>query len=393
MTVTAPEVTKTVVVSVPYGKENAAAAVETALAVSHTSILTDITTTLTSYVTSTEFFTVAPAPPTPKGPYYFSEHDGTLEWLNGKTPPATGSFLTITTFITVQPVPSNFPALVEETSVATTYSTVSLYRDSTIYRTKVITSTVRVPAIPVKSFVNPGSAGWNTSYSPKGGKYQILSGKPKPTVWQTGAAHVTGHLEARQVGAVVVATINGAVVSWINSYDGKPTSTPPSPSVASCIGSPASLSADQLAFSTAITKSVSTFSAVTTRSVQPTPVEGSSLSALKEPANLAIYPWDPSPPLRGTTASGLGNILSKQALKTAIRSRFPIRSVSTLSTVTTKSVTSVFSFTSIRPTPPVKGPDFSDTSNNPSFCDGKIGGKPEFVLTVSALFWPLSHMN
>ena len=244
VTVTAPEVTKTV--SVPYEKENAAA-VETSLAVSQTSILTDVTTTLTSYVTFTEFFTVAPAPPTPsgsgqvaadKGPYYFSENDGTLEWLDGKTPPATGSFHTVTTFITVQPVPTNSPALVEESTVATTYSTVSLYSVITVYRTKVTTSTIRIPAIPVKVFINPGSAGWNTSYTPplKGGKYRSVSGKPRPTVWQTGATPVSGQLEARQVGAVVVATINGAVVSWINSYDGKPTVN----SVTSCIDSPAS---------------------------------------------------------------------------------------------------------------------------------------------------------
>lgn len=258
MTVTAPEVTKTVV-SLLYGK--GATAVEIALAASQTSVSADITTTLTSYVTLTEFSTVAPAIPTPsgsgqvptltvshpeptgvaadKGRYYFSEHDGTLAWLDGKTPPATGSFLTITTVITMQPVPSNFPALVEETTVssaeesvvATSYSTVSLYSVSTVYSTKVITSTIRIPAIPPKAFVNPGSVGWNTSSTPllKGGKHQVLSDNPKPTVWQTGATHVTGQLQARQVGAVVVATIDGAVVSWINSYDGKPTSTLPSP--------------------------------------------------------------------------------------------------------------------------------------------------------------------
>lgn len=251
MTVTAPVVTKTVV-SLPF--KNVATAVETALAVTQTTTLTDITTTLTSRVTFTEFFTVAPAIPAPsrsgeppastashpeatdvaadKGPYYFSEHDGTLAWLDGKTPPATGSFLTVTTFITVQPVPTNFPALAEETTlsiaeestVATTYSTVSLYSVTTVYRTKVITSTIPIPAIAVK--FSPGSAGWNSSFTAllKGG-----SGNPKPTVWQTGATHVTGQLEARQVGAWVTATINGVVVSWINSYDGKPTSTPPSP--------------------------------------------------------------------------------------------------------------------------------------------------------------------
>ena len=274
VTVTAPVVTKTV--SAPFGKGSAVAAVETAFAVSETSTPTDITTTLTSYVTFTESIKIAPATltlsgsgqapeltasrqestdvATDKGPYYFSEHDGTPVWLGGKTPPATGSFFTSTTFITVQPVPSSLPASAEETVVSTaegsivstSYSTISLYSVTTVYRTKVVTSTIRVPAIPVKAFVSPGSGGWNTSFAPvlKEVEVKVLSGNPKPIAWQTGAidikleksiihpvpaypTNVTEQLEARQVGALVVATIDGAVVSWINSYDGKPTSTPP----------------------------------------------------------------------------------------------------------------------------------------------------------------------
>lgn len=274
VTVTAPVATKTV--SVPVGKGSAVAAVETAIAVSQASAQTDITTTLTSYVTFTEFIKITPATPTlsgssqapdltasrqepadiaaDKGPYYFSEHNGTLVWLGGKTPPATGSFVTSTTFITVQPVPSSLPASAEEkvvstaegSIVSTSYSTISLYSVTTIYQTKVVTSTIRVPAIPVKAFVSPGSGGWNTSFVPvlKEVEVKVLSGNPKPIAWQTGAIDIkveksitypvsayattgTEQLEARQVGALVVATIDGAVVSWINSYDGKPTSTTP----------------------------------------------------------------------------------------------------------------------------------------------------------------------
>lgn len=277
VTVTAPVVTKTV--TVPFAKENAAAPVENAPAASQTSISTDITTTLISYVTVTKFVKIVPAIPTAsepgqaptltasdqeptdiaaeKGPYYVSEHDGTLEWLDGKTPPATGSFLTSTTFITVQPIPSSLPvpagenavSTAEGSIVSTTYSTVSLYRVSTVYQTKVVTSTIRLPAVPVKAFVSPGSGGWNTSFTPllKGNESGFLSGNLKPTVDQTGVietgdnkpeisvtrpvlpypTNVTEQLEARQVGATVVATIDGVLVSWINSYDGKPTSTPP----------------------------------------------------------------------------------------------------------------------------------------------------------------------
>lgn len=273
----APAVTETV--TVPFVKEFAAAAVEAAPAVSQTPILTDITATLTSYVTFTEFIKIVPASPTPsgsgqaptltaspeeptyvaanKGSYYFSEHDGTRVWLNGKTPPATGSFLTSTTFITVQPVPGSLPALAEENAVntaersivSTSYSTISLYRVSTVYETKMVTSTIHVPAAPVKAFVSLGSGGWNTSFTTllEEDDKKGLGGTPKPIVGQTGVTeksdnklgtsvtypapayptNVTEKLEARQVGATVVATIDGELVSWINSYAGPPTSTPP----------------------------------------------------------------------------------------------------------------------------------------------------------------------
>lgn len=278
VTVSAPAVTKTV--TVPFEKAIAAAAVETAPAVSQTPILTDITATLTSYVTFTEFLSIVPVIPTPsgsgqapkltasnqdsiqvaanKGPYYFSEHDGTLEWLDGKTPPASGSFLTSTAFITLQPVPSGFPTSAEENAVSTTegntvstsYSTISLYGVSTVYQTTVVTSTIPAPAVPVKAFIGLGSSGWNISFTSllKGDENKTSGGTAKPIVGQTGAiekgdakpeiyithpapaysTNVTKQLEARQVGALVVATIDGELVTWINTYDGtKPTSTPP----------------------------------------------------------------------------------------------------------------------------------------------------------------------
>lgn len=68
------------------------------------------------------------------------------------------------------------------------------------------------------------------------------------------------------------------------------------------------------------------------------PVYPWDLTPLPEPAPLAIYAWDITPPSPRTTASAPNNISSStQSSKTAARSKFPIRSKSTFSTVTTKS--------------------------------------------------------
>lgn len=278
VTVSAPAVTKTI--TVPLEKNVPVAAIETVPSVSQTPTPTDITATLTNYITLTEFIKVNPAVPTPsgseleastrtashnepsyvaadEGPYYFSKHDGTLVWLDGKTPPASASFVTSTAVVTLQPVPSGPHALAEESAVITTegsavstsYSTVSLQRVSTVFRTRRVTATVHIPAVPVKVFSSLGSSGWNTTFTTqqKGDQNKIVGGTPKPIVGQSGAiekgdnkpkptitrpvsacsSNATEHLQARQVGALVVATIDGELVSWTNTYDGEPTSTPP----------------------------------------------------------------------------------------------------------------------------------------------------------------------
>ena len=418
VTVSAPAVTKTV--TVPFENGLDTAAVETAPAVSQTPILTDITATLTSYVTFTEFFRIIPATPTlslsgqaptftashqesvyvaaDKGPYYFSEQDGTLVWLDGKTPPATGSFLTSTAFITVQPIPTGLPASAKENAVSTaegsivstSYSTISLYRVSTVYQTKVVTGTIHVPAIPVKAFVSLGSSGWNTSFTPsvRGDENKPSVGISKPIVGQTGAiekgdnkpkkstthpalaysTNVSEQLEARQVGALVVATIDGVLVSWINSYDGKSTPTPPPNSGRAAYTVPPRALGKWWIWSPSIS------------------IELTGLK-ITEPANLAIYPWDLSLPEPRTTASAPSNISLSTPSKTVALSRFLNLSKSTFSTVTKKTVTSVLSFTPVQPTP-FKGPSAaqsSGVSNNldePSFCDGEIGAPAEFILTV-----------
>jgi hypothetical protein len=251
---------------------------ETVPGASQIPVLTDITTTLTSYVTLFEILSVVPVVPTPavavqapkstesnqgsaptvanEGLYYFTEHDGTQVWLDGKTPPADSSFLTSTTFITLEPIPISFANsaevstknAAEGSTVSTSYSTISLYSISTAYQTKVVTSTIPAPTASAKVFAGLRSTGWNTSFTSNegGGKAGDCT---KRILGQTGAiekecirpeasavdpapassANATKQLEVRQVGAWVVATIDGALVSWINTYDGTEpaASTPP----------------------------------------------------------------------------------------------------------------------------------------------------------------------
>lgn len=260
--------TETVIV--PFEKAVGAASIGTAPVTSQASILTDITATLTSYVTLTEFVSVVHVTSTTsvsteastlnsphrnqkevdasKGAFFFFKHDGTLEWLDGKTPPAGRTLLTSAAFITVQPVPTGFDLSAEGsvasspkgTKISTTYSTVEV--QSTIYQTKVTTSTLSTPSASLKEFAGLGSTGWNTSFTspPTIVENKVAVITAKPILGQTGviekgiaespkssslpnpvyAVKAEDHLQARQLGALVVATIDGAIVSWINTFDG-----------------------------------------------------------------------------------------------------------------------------------------------------------------------------
>lgn len=271
--------TKTV--TIPLEKVVGITGKETIPAASQIPTLTDITATLTSYVTLFEIFSVVPVVPTPavavqapkltgsnqgsappianEGLYYFTEHNGTPVWLDGKTPPADSSFLTSTAFITLEPIPISFynsaevstMDAAEGSTVSTSYSTVSLNSTSTAYQTKVVTSTIPASTASANFFVGLGITGWNTSFTSNinGEEGESAGDTTKQILGQTGAiekgdirpetstadpapaasANATKQLEARQVGAWVVATIDGALVSWINTYDGSEpaTTTPP----------------------------------------------------------------------------------------------------------------------------------------------------------------------
>lgn len=277
VTVSAPTVTKTI--TMPLEKVLDVTGVESVPAASQMPISKDLTATSTIYVTFTEIISIVSVTPTlfasgpaptstnentiyaaaDNGPYYFAEQDGTLVWLDNKSPPAGVSFLTSTAFVTLEPVPYSVPPSPEEDSVSTaegskistSYSTISLYSVSTAYQTIAVTSTIPVPAASPKVFVGLGSSGWNTSFTttPQVDENKKAENNTlNPILRQTGvaekiddhpetstadpaptlSANATMKVEARQVGTWVFATIDGVRVSWINNYDGtEPSPTPP----------------------------------------------------------------------------------------------------------------------------------------------------------------------
>ncbi len=125
---------------------------------------------------------------------------------------------------------------------------------NTKYETKVLTKIVPVlSAATASSTLTPSSAiltgaGWNTTVKTLIEQKVVYQGTQpaklirRPTAAEANPTAQPGTLfslsapansagkpkmlEARQLGSVVSATINGAVVSWTNSYDGVPSITP-----------------------------------------------------------------------------------------------------------------------------------------------------------------------
>ena len=274
-----------------------------------------------------------------QGSYYFSEHDGTLVWLDGKTPPAGGSYRTSTAFVTVQPVPTDFPLSAEEnaqstaegTAVSTSYSTISLFSVSTVFQTKVVTSTLSAPSAPVKAFVKLGSSGWNTSFTStlEGDENKIASSTAKTILGQTGgtencdtdlgtsttypaptsSANVTRQLEARQLGALVVATIDGVLVSWINTFDGPiPTPEPLISWINVNTGPfPAATPSPTTAIGEPIEENVPAPSKSGMASRSSSELKFAEAGASE---NLPVYPWDLTPPATRTTSYAPSSIAS-----------------------------------------------------------------------------------
>ncbi|KAL8745194.1 MAG: hypothetical protein Q9190_002650 [Brigantiaea leucoxantha] len=194
----------------------------------------------TIYITLTEVFSISHAIPTSvsagEGPYYFVVHDGSTLWLNGKTPTAGAQLVTTSTVVTLQPVPdAQTSSLVDKPSTSTvTLSSTSFYTE---VGTEILTL-ASVPSIesPTRTYSPLNSKGWNVSST-------TLQTLPSPTKTATRgtvlyAGSSTGSklptlstdsslgrnpkkLWPRQLGAVVTATIEGQIVTWINSYSGE----------------------------------------------------------------------------------------------------------------------------------------------------------------------------
>ena len=246
-------------------------------------VLTEITGTSTIFATHTNFVSVVEVTPTSvsanQGPFYFSVHDGTTEWAGGKTPPATYSQVLQTATVVVVPVPtshstSSMEKALTTTSTLTIMSTIYLTQALTktvvetnslpltpltsivtIYLTETVVSNTIVTPSPLKSFTGIGSSGWNTSTTHQQSTAGATgTGLPGPHTYAIGASGVIApsfkstnsaptaiksgekinKMKARQVGALVTATINGVIVSWTNTYDGStPTKSLPLAPIAS----------------------------------------------------------------------------------------------------------------------------------------------------------------
>ena len=216
----------------------------------------------------------SPSATTDKGPYFFSIVNGTTIWGDGRTPPPSVSIVHHTSTIVVVPIasrpfntslyppqslvtatkPSNSPI----TSSYEHHTTTTITEISTHYLTKTLTGASHPGAssgsaprwLSTTALTGASNPGASSGSAPRWlNTTRYAHSSPLSLTQATGAssgfAQYTGikssaynsptntmHLNvARQLGAIVVATINGATVSWTNDYDGSDLtqSYPPSP--------------------------------------------------------------------------------------------------------------------------------------------------------------------
>lgn len=218
-----------------------------------TDTATDITATSTIFITYTESVQVAPTTPTSSiagygEPYHFSELGGTTTLQSGKATSVTGD--SVASAFTAQAAPVSTEAAQHSTSDGTIFLTLT----STIHLTRTNVEVHNRTATSARSFTGIGASGWNATATtlqtvkggPTGSGVSALSNQAHqtgvvsaiPNNFQTGytygvpapSGQVYRKEGKRQVGSIVVATINGVVVSWTNVWDGGAAATPvPSP--------------------------------------------------------------------------------------------------------------------------------------------------------------------
>ena len=193
-----------------------------------TDTATDITATSTIFITYTESVEVAHATPTSTIAGY------------GASP---------STFI----VPGA-PVSTEASQDSTSDGTIFLTLTSTVHVTRTIVEVHNTTATSARSFTGIGAGGWNATGTtlqtvkagPTGSGVTASNiqaqpsgvasavGTGSPTGYKSSVSSPSGRLYMRngkrQLGSIVVATINGVVVSWTNVWDGGAPATPiPSP--------------------------------------------------------------------------------------------------------------------------------------------------------------------
>ncbi len=206
---------------------------------------TDITTTRTVRLTYTEPVVITQvvqgaSTVGPGKPYSLAEQDREIVLLNNTATSATEHISAGTSAIQVEPIPtaSSQSTSNDETISLTLTSTVRITRTVVVQRTS---STL--------SFTGMGASGWNATgtnqptapINPTGTGVSVSAIQPNQTgidstvnpvlstgyspVYAAPSGYVKRHNGKRQVGSIVVATINGVVVSWTNVFDGAGLST------------------------------------------------------------------------------------------------------------------------------------------------------------------------
>ena len=150
-----------------------------------------------------------------KGPYLFYVASSSTAWLNGNTPPSTGSLVTAASTITVQPAPTGV------TEVAIKEGTLTNFKILTLITTNVVTNVVTLVSITpsAKPFTGLAPHGWNGSL-PNVHQIATQIDKKIATVTTISAAPTgsSKYLIKRQHAEWITATVNGMIVSWVNNY-------------------------------------------------------------------------------------------------------------------------------------------------------------------------------
>ncbi|KAI9881181.1 MAG: hypothetical protein M1830_007159 [Pleopsidium flavum] len=268
-----------------------------------------VTATTTIFLTYTEAVEVAQVTATSSTagngePYYFTEHDGTTAWLSGKAPSATQGLITGTTTVLVAPIPT------EGSKHTTSTETVLLTLTTTKHLTKTVVEAHKTAPTSVRSFTGLGASGWNgtattlqtVKVGPTGsgvsvsGNQLYQTGIPSsvapwlPTGYtaapSAASTNVTWKNGKRQVGSIVVATINGVVVSWTNAYDGGSPATSVASSPSS-VGAPGSSAAALTTTGYALESSFQATSPVVT-SFQPLKASGQTIDQTAAPTTVTV---------------------------------------------------------------------------------------------------------